>query len=41
LVHHGFRIERQADGRWRTRRPDGTEIRTGPGRTGPPLATAA
>jgi hypothetical protein len=25
-VHHGFRIERQRDGRWRTRRPDGTEI---------------
>ncbi|MGR7024613.1 DUF222 domain-containing protein [Geodermatophilus sp. URMC 62] len=29
-VHHGFRIERQPDGRWRTWRPDGTEIRTGP-----------
>ena len=40
-VHHGFRVERQPDGRWRTWRPDGTEIRTGPGRTGPPLATAA
>src|SRR3712207_6129741 len=40
-VHHGFRLERRPDGRWRTRRPDGTEIRTGPGRTGPPLATAA
>jgi hypothetical protein len=45
-VHHGFRVERQPDGRWRTRRPDGTEIRTGPrrtgpGRTGPPVATAA
>ncbi|SDE68889.1 protein of unknown function [Blastococcus fimeti] len=25
-VHHGFRIERQPDGRWRTFRPDGTEI---------------
>jgi hypothetical protein len=25
-VHHGFRIERQTDGRWRTYRPDGTEI---------------
>jgi hypothetical protein len=25
-VHHGFRIERQSDGRWRTWRPDGTEI---------------
>ncbi|SHN68112.1 protein of unknown function [Geodermatophilus obscurus] len=40
-VHHGFRVERQPDGRWRTWRPDGTEIRTGPGRTGPPLVTAA
>ncbi|HYX95165.1 MAG TPA: HNH endonuclease signature motif containing protein, partial [Geodermatophilus sp.] len=40
-VHHGFRVERRPDGRWRTRRPDGTEIRTGPGRTAPPLATAA
>jgi hypothetical protein len=25
-VHHGFSIERQPDGRWRTYRPDGTEI---------------
>ncbi len=25
-VHHGFRIERQPSGRWRTWRPDGTEI---------------
>ena len=25
-VHHGFRIERQPDGIWRTYRPDGTEI---------------
>ncbi len=25
-VHHGFRVERQRDGRWRTWRPDGTEI---------------
>jgi hypothetical protein len=25
-VHHGFRISRQPDGRWRTFRPDGTEI---------------
>ena len=40
-VHHGFRVERQPDGRWRTRRPDGSEIITGPQRTGPPLATAA
>ncbi|ADB75843.1 DUF222 domain-containing protein [Geodermatophilus obscurus] len=40
-VHHGFRVKRQPDGRWRTWRPDGTEIRTGPGRTGPPLPAAA
>jgi hypothetical protein len=26
-VHHGFRVERPPDGRWRTYRPDGTEIR--------------
>ena len=25
-VHHGFRVERQPDGRWRTYRPDGTQI---------------
>ena len=25
-VHHGFRVERQPDGRWRTYRPDGSEI---------------
>ena len=25
-VHHGFRIERDDAGRWRTYRPDGTEI---------------
>jgi hypothetical protein len=25
-VHHGFRIERDDDGRWRTWRPDGSEI---------------
>jgi hypothetical protein len=30
-VHHGFRVERQPDGRWRTWRPDGTEILTGAG----------
>jgi hypothetical protein len=29
-VHHGFRIERQPDGRWRTWRPDGTEIVVAP-----------
>ena len=25
-VHHGFRVERQPDGSWRTYRPDGTQI---------------
>jgi hypothetical protein len=40
-VHHGFRVGRRPDGRWRTWRPDRTEIRTGPGRTGPPLPGAA
>ncbi|OMQ16120.1 endonuclease [Modestobacter sp. VKM Ac-2676] len=29
-VHHGFRVERDPDGRWRTWRPDGTEILIGP-----------
>ena len=28
-VHHGFRVERQPDGRWRTWRPDHTEILLG------------
>ncbi|MGY1785113.1 DUF222 domain-containing protein [Geodermatophilus sp. SYSU D00698] len=36
-VHHGFRVERQPDGRWRTYRPDGTEITT----PAPLLAPAA
>ncbi|MGY1699251.1 DUF222 domain-containing protein [Geodermatophilus sp. SYSU D00766] len=27
-VHHGFRVERQPDGRWRTWRPDGSQIST-------------
>ncbi len=27
-VHHGFRVERQPTGRWRTWRPDGSEITT-------------
>jgi hypothetical protein len=40
-VHHGFRVERQPDGRWRTWRPEGSEIVVGPQRTGPPLVTAA
>ncbi|UOY04000.1 HNH endonuclease [Blastococcus sp. PRF04-17] len=28
-AHHGFRVERQPDGRWHTHRPDGTEILIG------------
>ncbi|RFU21098.1 HNH endonuclease [Geodermatophilus marinus] len=35
-VHHGFRVERRPDGRWRTWRPDGTEIHI----LAPPLAAA-
>ncbi|MGY1642173.1 DUF222 domain-containing protein [Geodermatophilus sp. SYSU D00703] len=35
-VHHGFRVDRRPDGRRRTRRPDGTEVPTGP-----PLPAAA
>nr|WP_204331416.1 HNH endonuclease signature motif containing protein [Geodermatophilus sabuli] len=31
-VHHGYRIERQPDGRWRTWRPDGTQIHLHPDR---------
>ncbi|MCZ2817863.1 HNH endonuclease signature motif containing protein [Modestobacter sp. VKM Ac-2984] len=29
-VHHGFRVERDPGGRWRTYRPDDTQIRIGP-----------
>ncbi|MGY5882652.1 DUF222 domain-containing protein [Modestobacter lacusdianchii] len=29
-VHHGFRVQRDPGGRWRTWRPDGTEILVGP-----------
>lgn len=29
-VHHGFRVERDPGGRWRTYRPDGSEICIGP-----------
>jgi len=29
-VHHGFRVERDPGGRWRTWRPDGTQILIGP-----------
>ncbi|MFW3168736.1 DUF222 domain-containing protein [Geodermatophilus sp. CPCC 206100] len=36
-VHHGFRVQRGSDGRWRTWRPDGTEILLPPERP----ATAA
>ena len=28
-VHHGFEVKREPDGRWRTWRPDGTEILIG------------
>ncbi|MGY2002495.1 DUF222 domain-containing protein [Blastococcus sp. SYSU DS1024] len=35
-VHHGFSIVRQPDGRWRTYRPDGTEILILPRLTGEP-----
>nr|WP_208383475.1 HNH endonuclease signature motif containing protein [Modestobacter marinus] len=31
-VHHGFRVARDPDGRWRTWRPDDTEILIGPPR---------
>jgi hypothetical protein len=27
-VHHGYRVERRPSGRWRTWRPDGSEITT-------------
>jgi hypothetical protein len=27
-IHHGFRIDRDADGRWHTHRPEGSEILT-------------
>ncbi|MGY1782731.1 DUF222 domain-containing protein [Geodermatophilus sp. SYSU D01036] len=40
-VHHGFRVERQPDGRWRTWRPDGTEITMPAPLRPPPLAPAA
>jgi hypothetical protein len=39
-VHHGYRVERPPDGRWRTWRPDGTEIVI-PSGVGPPLLVAA
>jgi hypothetical protein len=29
-VHHGFRVERDPGGLWRTYRPDDTEIVIGP-----------
>jgi hypothetical protein len=29
-VHHGFRVHRDPGGRWRTYRPDGTQILIGP-----------
>ncbi|MBB3674391.1 HNH endonuclease signature motif containing protein [Modestobacter versicolor] len=36
-VHHGFRVERDPGGRWRTWRPDGTEILLAQPLLGPPL----
>ncbi|MGY1733663.1 DUF222 domain-containing protein [Geodermatophilus sp. SYSU D01045] len=40
-VHHGFRIERQPGGGWRTWRPDGTEITVPAPLRRPPLVPAA
>ncbi|RBY94341.1 endonuclease [Blastococcus sp. TBT05-19] len=40
-VHHGFRIERQPDGRWRTYRPDDTEILVLPRIATEPASTRA
>ena len=40
-VHHGFRIVRDADGRWHTYRPDGTEILVLPRLTDEPVTTRA
>ena len=37
-VHHGFRVERPPEGRWRTYRPDGTEIRLPQPLADPPAA---
>jgi hypothetical protein len=40
-VHHGFRVERQPTGRWRTWRPDGSEITTPAPLAPQPLVPAA
>ncbi|MGY1721853.1 DUF222 domain-containing protein [Blastococcus sp. SYSU DS0533] len=40
-VHHGFRVERQPDGRWRTWRTDGTEILVLPRTTTEPARSRA
>jgi HNH endonuclease len=37
-VHHGFRIHRDAAGRWHTYRPDGSEILAPDSTADPPLA---
>ena len=39
-VHSGFRVERRPDGRWRTWRPDGTEISVPAALRPPPLVPA-
>ncbi|TFV48195.1 HNH endonuclease signature motif containing protein [Blastococcus sp. TF02A_35] len=40
-VHHGFRVARQPDGRWRTYRPDGTEVLVLPRPTDEQVTTRA
>ncbi|MCF6735346.1 endonuclease, partial [Blastococcus sp. KM273129] len=40
-VHHGFRVERRPDGRWRTWRPDGTELLVLPRTTADPANSRA
>ncbi|MGY1722038.1 DUF222 domain-containing protein [Blastococcus sp. SYSU DS0533] len=40
-IHHGFRIERQPDGRWHTWRPDGTEVLVLPHATADPANSRA
>ncbi|WP_348522138.1 DUF222 domain-containing protein [Blastococcus sp. TF02A-35] len=40
-VHHGFRVARQPDGRWRTWRPDGTEVLVLPRIANEPVTTRA
>ncbi|MCF6746394.1 endonuclease, partial [Blastococcus sp. KM273128] len=40
-VHHGFTIVRDAEGRWHTYRPDGTEILILPRTTAEPANSRA